>query len=516
MKKLIILILLATAANTFAQDWPVKKAVNDKKLRRVAFVQVPAFSFVSKKQLRNKGVYQELKLDPAFTQQLLGKRPEAIQLTVPVSSNETITCELVKFDMGNIKFTENDKDIIPDVKIPVTYRGVVSGEQGRNNVTLSVNENYLALKIAFIDKAIEIIKVEGGNKSAYRLYNSKEVKYPTIKLDCGTTDKPVAEAEKRWQEPMTEARQNVVTDKCVNVFVDCFDSLYQWQGSNKQQTIDYVYELFTAVTTGYFNEQINVQLTTVNVWTTADPFRGDTRENALADLANNYKDNFWGNICVGLDYSLNAPVKRSGIAGAIGRAKAQLTNTCPAFEASNNPFCYNDLNYTSIATGVTGFPNGPNTTGAAIYLVMHEMGHLLGSRHTHWCGWKLTSNPDTFGALDSCNATEGGCPLGAPPPLTGGTIMSYCVGNWTPNDFVAFNNGFGPQPGNVIRNFVDQNTCIPSCMACLIYNEPEEKPNPIRNEAPTKERAPKDERPMYDVGVNIPARSPAVKAVSSR
>ena len=29
---------------------------------------------------------------------------------------------------------------------------------------------------------------------------------------------------------------------------------------------------------------------------------------------------------------------------------------------------------------------------------MHEIGHLLGSRHTQWCGWKLTSNPDTFGA----------------------------------------------------------------------------------------------------------------------
>lgn len=230
-----------------------------------------------------------------------------------------------------------------------------------------------------------------------------------------------------------------------------------------QQTIDYVYELFNAVATGYANELINIQITTINVWTTADPYRGDNRANALADLAANYKDNFWGNICVGLDYGINSG-GRSGQAGEIGKVKAVSPNTCPAYAAGSNQFCYCDLNYSVF---VQNFPVNPNATGPQIYLVMHEIGHLLGAHHTKWCGWKLTSNPDTYGTLDSCGVIEGGCAQGPPPPATGATMMSYCVTGNGPGQFVNFNNGFGTLPGNAIRTFVDQTVCIPDCMQCL-------------------------------------------------
>ena len=82
-----------------------------------------------------------------------------------------------------------------------------------------------------------------------------------------------------------------------------------------------------------------------------------------------------------------------------------------------------------------------------VFILTHEMGHLLGSRHTHACVWNGNGT-----AIDTCSGfTEGGCPLVGSPP-SGGTIMSYCH-----NDPVGINftEGFGLQPGNVIRNTVN-------------------------------------------------------------
>jgi hypothetical protein len=85
----------------------------------------------------------------------------------------------------------------------------------------------------------------------------------------------------------------------------------------------------------------------------------------------------------------------------------------------------------------------------------HELGHLWGSRHTHACVWNGNNT-----AIDGCSgSTEGSCSLPG-YPSQGGTIMSYChlqsVG-------INFNEGFGPQPGNVIRNSVANASCTSPC-----------------------------------------------------
>ena len=51
MKKLFIIILLASTTNSFSQTWPVKKEVNDKKAKGVSFVQIPAFTFSANNRL---------------------------------------------------------------------------------------------------------------------------------------------------------------------------------------------------------------------------------------------------------------------------------------------------------------------------------------------------------------------------------------------------------------------------------------------------------------------------------
>jgi hypothetical protein len=82
-------------------------------------------------------------------------------------------------------------------------------------------------------------------------------------------------------------------------------------------------------------------------------------------------------------------------------------------------------------------------------VITHETGHNLGSPHTQSCTWP-------GGALDNCYATEGGCPPG-PPPVNGGTIMSYC--HLTPYG-MNFANGFGPKPHALIENNLINLTCL--------------------------------------------------------
>jgi hypothetical protein len=43
--------------------------------------------------------------------------------------------------------------------------------------------------------------------------------------------------------------------------------------------------------------------------------------------------------------------------------------------------------------------------------------------------------------------------------------MSYC--NYSSGFQINYYNGFGTLPGNAIRNFVDQNACILTCVECF-------------------------------------------------
>ena len=271
------------------------------------------------------------------------QKPEAIQISIPLSSTKSIICELVRFTLGDIIFTENDQDIIENIKVPVTYRGVIAGQSSTNNVMLTVNEDYLSFIATENDRTLQITKANEKVVSAYRLYNSTQIESPQASLVCGTSDKPSITPNDIDLSGATKPLGSI--DKCVYVFVDCFDSMYIWKDTSTQKTINYVYELFNVVSTGYLNEQVNMLITAINIWTKGDTtYRHDTKANALADLATRWKDNFWGNICVGLDFGRGL----GGLADGIAKSKGVTVNSCPIYKYTNedslSACCYNDLN----------------------------------------------------------------------------------------------------------------------------------------------------------------------------
>ena len=100
------------------------------------------------------------------------------------------------------------------------------------------------------------------------------------------------------------------------------------------------------------------------------------------------------------------------------------------------------------------FSTDLNTYSWSSNVVWHEIGHNLGSRHTHWCGWTL---PDgTTGAIDGCGTPEGSCVR--PPLPVKGTVMSYC--HTRSGVGIAPSLGFGPIPLKLIKDRIAAATCL--------------------------------------------------------
>ena len=175
-----------------------------------------------------------------------------------------------------------------------------------------------------------------------------------------------------------------------------------------------------------------MQISQILAWTTTSPYSSGSSSGMLSD--------FQANIS-----SINGDLGHLVSYQASGGIAAGFNGICNS--NVDNSLCFSSINST-----YADFP----TYSWSVMVFTHEMGHLIGSRHTHACVWNGNNT-----AIDGCSgSTEGSCSLPG-NPSGGGTVMSYChltsVG-------INLNLGFGPQPGNVIRNTVNAtNNCLTPC-----------------------------------------------------
>ncbi|MCO6460399.1 MAG: fibronectin type III domain-containing protein [Saprospiraceae bacterium] len=357
----------------------------------------------------------------AALEDLVKERPEAISLSVPYFG-QSLDMDLVKVDVlsGDFRTYTSDSGNKPVPYEPgVYYRGVIKGDS-RSVVALSF----------FADEVIGMASSnERGNISFnrvdksddYLLYSDKDllVTNPTF---CST------EEPENYAQEVQEYLNNYIETrdvKCVKVYIECDYALYQNKGSvsNVNNWISAVYNNVAAL---YANEQITTQISTTYVWTSADPYSKTSSSTALTQFRNN-RPSFNG------DLAHLAALGGNNIGGV-----AWLDVLC-----SNYNYAYSNIQ--------SSYQNVP-TYSWTVEVMTHEMGHNLGSPHTQSCSW-------VGGALDNCYTTEGGCPPG-PPPTNGGTIMSYCH---LTSYGINFNNGFGTQPGDLIRSKVNAANCLGTC-----------------------------------------------------
>ncbi len=363
---------------------------------------------------------RSIESDPVVMRKLLRDKPSFVSLQIPVNAREFTTLDLVRVNLmasGFNVFTSENQKTPYSYPSAIYYRGVVQGSDGKSIASISVFENEIIGSFTTGDGNM-VIQPSYDAPGQMILYNDRDFT-PDLPFECLTDDLPDFPREASPRGIQAEG-------DCVRVYLECDYALYQNKGGTTN-TVNWITAVFNNVATLYDNENINTAISEVFVWTTPDSYSKTSSSTALNQFKT-LRTTFNG------DLAHLAALGGNNIGGV-----AWLDVLC-----SNYRYAYSNISST--------YSNVP-TYSWTIEVMTHEMGHNLGSNHTHWCGW-------TGGALDNCYTPEGTCSKG-PAPTNGGTIMSYC--HLTAYG-INFNNGFGTQPGDKIRAEVAAATCLsPGC-----------------------------------------------------
>lgn len=381
-----------------------------------------------------KGKKEWLNIDPDFSKKIIKGKDELLKMTIPIKGSKPLQLELQKVDVLTESFKLNavsNKDQAIDKEMGSFYWGVVEGYEN-STVAINIFNEEVSGTIDTGEETFTLAKIENTNSNKYILYQEKDLEeQPT--LSCSTGDIK----EDLIDQVETQAKLNPNPDNCVRLYVEVDYDLFSHFGS-VAATYNYIAGAFSQVGILYANESINITLNQVLIWDTEDPYTGPS--------TSNYLNQFSAAVSGGFNGDLAHLVGTKG-----GGGIAYLNALC-----GNKKTAYSGIN--------TSYQDVPSFSWT-IKVLTHELGHNLGSPHTHACSWNGNNTQ-----IDDCgniytNSTSA-CYDAENPiiPQEGGTIMSYCHLNSVGVDFSL---GFGQQPGDLIRNNVYASACLSACEECL-------------------------------------------------
>lgn len=400
-----------------------------------------------------------LNYDKQALQNIIENPSEYIELEVPVHTKNSFVLDLYQvniFSSGvNVKTSDGQTITTLDA---VFYRGQIKGHPN-SMVSASFSKNEVRLIIS--DDNGTYIMGKYGTNNELILYHDRKL-LVAGGHSCETPDTPFPFRN----NDQLKVKESKSAGDCVDIYVEADYDIYLSHGQNSTNVADFVADLFNDVATIYDIENISTYLSEVFIWTSEDPYRntqfmGFGGLQILSDFSNNKRNNFNGDLA-------HLIMGRNTLSG-IAWVNVLCTNYFN-FPASNGcPFSICHVAPCAISSGfIPSLPNFP-TYSWEVDAFTHEMGHNMGSEHTHKCvwngndtqiddcgnkyyfdrGWPLESNTDCFDSNNPILPTQGQ-----------GTIMSYCqLEQGTKN----FNLGFGPQPGDVIRNKLNSVSCTDAC-----------------------------------------------------
>lgn len=374
-------------------------------------------------------VSDALILEPAQVNltKLVQQAPEAISMQLQVDKPNLLTLELVKFNIYSEDFkarTSDGRDITATMDRGVHYYGIVRGQES-SLVSISVFNNEVVGSITSAEGSFTLGKLrdDSGQHIVYR----NDALTTEDEFKCATLDDNIVYTPEKLRFNPSGSRMMPVVD----VYIEAGQSVYNAFSGDLTNTTTFLNGVFAQSYVIYANAGITLMTSDLFIWTIADPYTSGTSSGQLNLFKNNTN-------------MINGDIGHLVEVQNIGGIAAGFNALCSP--NVDDKLCYSGFSGTTFQVVPTFSFN--------VYLITHEMGHLLGSRHTHACVWNGNGT-----AIDACSGfTEGNCAM-PPSPVGGGTIMSYCN-----NDPVGVNfaNGFGPQPAAVIQNTVNNNDCCPT------------------------------------------------------
>lgn len=361
--------------------------------------------------------------------ELVRSNAPSLTLRLPTFGGSPVELELVKSNIfaPNFKLVTSASNGAPVAfEHGVHYWGVIKDVEGSLAAISIFKDEVIGSYSSPKEGNFVLGKLAGNNPQRDHILYAEKDLTSTIPFSCDMPDDNTPFSPQQLDGSSTAA-----VTRCVKVFIEADFDLFLNKGS-VDATMNYVTGVFNQSAALYSNEGLPISISEIFVWTTSSPYNGGSSNVQLAQFQS-FRTSFNGDIAHLVDLQSN----QGGIA------------------AGFNGFCNPNRSQSQCYSGIDPFFADVPTYSWTVYVFTHEMGHLFGSRHTHACVWNGNGT-----AIDSCSGfTEGGCFLPGNPP-GGGTIMSYChlqsVG-------MNFSLGFGPQPGNVIRNGFNGASCLGTC-----------------------------------------------------
>ncbi len=371
------------------------------------------------------------KLNIQKTNQLVADKKEYIELVIPFQ-NHIVSLLLYRVNPTAEGFhVDTDKGKNIKYELGLYYRGIIKGDNKSVATFNFFNGECSGIFSSPTLGNIVIGKLKNKeNQTKYIVYSDAKMNVLN-QFDCHVKESELLPSTNK------SSSKSALSTRCASIYFEVDYDLFSINNSNETDTTNWLTSVFNNIQTLYDNDGISVALKSVYIWTVQDPYNG------IGTTSYEYLSAFAANTPI-FDGDLGQLV---GIdPGGLGGVAIAINGLC-----SQNNYSYSDvdIDYATVPT-----------FSWTVQVMTHELGHLLGSPHTHGCYWNGNNTAiDGCGPTANTQYTEGNCATGPlPQGNEGGTIMSYC--HLVAGIGINLANGFGPQPASLILDTVNNSTCL--------------------------------------------------------
>jgi hypothetical protein len=376
---------------------------------------------------------------------------------IPLVDGEAADLELERFDVwapnAEIKVYGADEEVLERLPLPNAkyYRGRVAGKPD-SLVFISVTGRRIDGLVYTDDRKFALgseRKARGSQEFNLVVQESSifdDIPEDGQGFECGVEKMKVNNAVRpraitnALGEPVTNVAPTGTQRSVINLAVDTDYELFDKAGDTAQNVTDYIGNLMAAVSTIYERDlRTEIRISYLGIQSNiADPFtvvpvnNGPTSFDALIELGNR-----WHN---------TPPSANVRSAATLVSGKSQLAGIAWVGTLCGNDFQYQPGQYGgeySYNGGITPPANlsvpdpdananyaAPSSNYWPLLQVAHELGHNVGSDHTHCIDLSADQKSEyavSRNFVDECYNAEGGCFSGTQlVPSEKGSIMSYC------------------------------------------------------------------------------------------
>ncbi|MDG1718583.1 MAG: M12 family metallo-peptidase, partial [Flavobacteriales bacterium] len=310
-------------------------------------------------------------------EKILSDSPDSLILDLPFFGSNIIL-NLQKYRpysdnlLTRVKTDNGDKDIVMRPQL-LSYKLIYKRESIGilNFVNNKINSTFL-----LDNKQFEIIEYKGK----YVLFDiNNSINQSNFSCNVNQQINSI---------PNTGVDMQVISPVCIELAID-IDNYTRNTFSSDQETLDWALAIISGVSQLY-QAQTNAEIRVVHntIWNVTDPYNTFS---STSDVLDELRD-YWVNNNSSINRDLVHFLSKRSLGGGIAYVDVLCsTNLGYAVSASLN----SDTNFV--------FPNPTYTWNLGV--VTHELGHNIGSNHTHWCGWApdVTANPPFAGGpIDNC------------------------------------------------------------------------------------------------------------------